>query len=447
LGPDLGQSVYSSYLLFEEAWSTSTADRLTTQRTALRADPRTTQLLHALSSVKGVARCRSYRYLLQPTASQRAALERLLCRQCELYNAALEERRGAWKWEGRSVNHVDHCRTLTDLRGVRPDILENGVAVCRGTLKRLDRAFGAFYQRSRNGKTPGFPRFKSVRRWDSVQWEDSGGWHLNLEQSRLRLLGVGEVKMRLHRSLRGTPKAMTVSREGRRWWVSVRCTDVPAKDLCHTGRDVGIDLGICAVVSTSDGDVVSEGRYGQRARNRLAEAQQSLSRKQRGSQHRDRAVERVARAHRKIRNQRKDLAHKLSRSLVNDYDLIVHEDLKIVNMVRRPKRVRTGDGTSVRRGAAAKAGLNRSIHDAGWGVLLRFIAYKAEEAGREVIAVDPRHTSQRCSKCGYVSVANRQAQAKFECLACGHTDHADVNAAINILRAGRAQQASACAES
>jgi len=392
-------------------------------------------------------RCRTYRYLLQPTASQRARLERLLRNQCELYNAALEERRGAWRWERRSVSHIDQCRTLTSLRELRPEILAHGVTVCRGTLKRLDRAFAAFYRRCRAGQAPGFPRFKSSCRWDSAQWEDRDGWRLDTERRRLRLLGIGEVKVRLHRRVQGTPKAITVAREGRRFWVSVRCVDVPSSPLAATGRQVGIDLGVCAQVATSDGQLVLEGRYGQRSRARLEAAQRNLASKTRGSGHRARAVEQVAAAHRKVRNQRKDLAHKLSRELVNAYDLIVHEDLNITSMVRRPKPKKADDGTYEPNGAAAKAGLNRSISDAGWGQLLQFLTYKAEDAGRQVIAVDPRHSSQRCSSCGHMAGGNRLTQAEFRCQACGHQAHADVNAAINILRAGKARQAPACAGS
>jgi putative transposase len=395
-----------------------------------------------------MGRCRSFRFVLYPTAGQRVSLERLVGQQCELYNAALEERRGAWRWERRSVSYVDQCRTLTGLREVRPEVLEFGVKVCRGTLKRLDRAFEAFYRRCRAGQPPGYPRFRSAARFDSVQWEDRSGWGLDLEQRRLRLLGVGHVKVRLHRSLRGTAKAITVRREGRRWWVSIRCVDVPAVPLPSTGRQVGIDLGVCAQLATSDGELVTEGRYGRRAATRLTAAQADLASKRRGSKRRQRARERVGAAHRKIRNQRHNLAHQVSRALVNQYDLIVHEDLHVAAMVRRPKPRRAKDGAYLPNGAAAKAGLNRSIHDAGWGQLLSLIAYKAEEAGRDVIAVDPRHTSQRCAHCGYTAAANRRTQAEFCCQACGHVAHADINAAINILRAGRAQQATpACEES
>ena len=238
-----------------------------------------------------------------------------------------------------------------------------------------------------------------------------------------------------------------MAREGRRWWVTVRCVDVPTERLAPTGRSVGIDLGVPHLIATSDGVPHSEGRYGQRAATRLLSAQESLTRKRRGSNRRRKAVERVAAAHRAVRNQRKDLAHKLSRNFINEYDLIVHEDLQIANMVRRPNPKRADDGSYLPNGAAAKSGLNRSIHDAGWGQLLSLLAYKAEDAGRDVIAVDPRHSSQRCSHCGHVAAANRVTQATFKCQACGHRAHADINAAVNILRAGKAQRALACAGS
>jgi putative transposase len=386
-----------------------------------------------------VVRCRTYRYRLYPTVRQTALLVRLLAHQCELYNAALEERRGAWKWERRSVSYVEQCRTLTELRVVRPEVLECGVIVCRGTLKRLDRAFASFYRRCRAGQIPGYPRFRALRRWDSVQWEDTNGWKINPECRRLKLLGIGALKVHLHRELRGIPKAITVAREGRHWWVSIRCTDVPEERLAPTGREVGLDLGVSVLVATSEGLLVRNDRFGQRAAERVVRAQRILARKQRGSGRRRMAVESVAAAHRGVRNRRNDVLHKLSRQIVNDCDLIVHEDLRIANMVRRPKPRPNKQGGYEPNGALVKAGLNRSIYDAGWGTLLSMIAYKAEEAGRTVVAVNPRDTSRRCAACGHVEAGSRRG-AVFECLGCGHQAHADINAARNILRAGRAQQ-------
>ncbi len=230
-----------------------------------------------------MAGCRTYKFLLKPTTKQVAMLERLLVRQRELYNAALEERRGAWRMERRSVSYVDQCRTLTELRSVRPDILAFGVTVARGTLKRLDRSFQAFYRRCREGEDPGYPRFKGAGSFDSVQWEDRKGWALDEQAGRLRLQGVGNIKVRLHRPTKGIPKTTTVKRSGKRWWLSVRCVEVPAEPLPATGQSVGLDLGVGVLVATSDGELFSGPRFLKRSESKLARAQQALDRKTRGS--------------------------------------------------------------------------------------------------------------------------------------------------------------------
>lgn len=394
---------------------------------------------HRLRTIVSM-RCRAFKFLLSPTVKQRFVLSRLFDAQRELYNAALEERRGAWRWERRRVSRFEQYRQLTGMAGVRPELMEYGVTVARGTLLRLDRAFQAFYRRCRRGEKPGFPRFRTAARFDSVEYPDVTCWRLNEATRRLRLHGVGHVKVRLHRELRGTPKTCTVRREGRRWWVTVFCVDVPARPLPPTGRSIGLDVGVASLVATSDGRHVENPRHGRRSAGRLAAAQRALARAKRGSRRRRRVVERVAACHRKVRDQRRDLAHQLSRRLVNTYDLIVHEDLRITYLTRRPASRSGADGTNLPNRASAKAGLNRSILDAGWGQLLRLIAYKAEEAGRTVIAVDAHHTSQTCGACGHVAAGNRRTQAAFRCLACGHQAHADTNAAVNILRAGLAQR-------
>ena len=393
-------------------------------------------------------RCRTFRYRLHPTVRQVQVLSRQLELQRELYNAALEERVGAWTWERRSVSYIDQCRTLTGLKEVRPEVLYSGVKLCRGILKRLDRAFSDFYRRAGSGQPPGFPRFRSAQRWDSLEWGDRSGWKLT-EAHRLRLLGIGEIKMNYHRPHQGTPKALTVKREGKKWWVNVRCVDVPASPLPATGREVGIDLGVVNIVALSEGEPLLGEQFGSRSKAKLAEAQRSLASKQRGSAHRARQVEVVARCHRKIANQRLNAAHQLSRRLVNDYDFIALEDLKITNMTRspKPKPDPASPGSYLPNGATRKAGLNRSNLDAGSGQLVFMILFKAECAGREVVTVRPHYASQRCAECGHTDPSNRISQAEFRCFACAHEDHADRNAARNILGAGRAQRASARAGS
>jgi putative transposase len=390
--------------------------------------------------------CRTYRYRLHPTFRQQNALERQLECQRELYNAALEERIGAWKWEKRSVTYVDQCRTLTTLVEVRPDVVASGVVLCRGTLKRLDRAFTSFFRRVQQGSKPGYPRFKAGNRFNSLMWSDDNGWKIKMSGRRLHIMGIGDIRANYHRGLKGTPKTITVRREGKKWWLNVSCMGVPAEPLPLTGLEVGVDLGVTNLVATSDGQIFRGDRFAQHAQGRLIAAQQKLFRQVCGSKRRGRQAESYARLHRKVANQRINAAHQLSRRLVNEYDFIVLEDLRISSMLKRPKpRPSPEDsGRFLPNGARANAGLNRSISDAGWAILRSHISYKAESAGRSMVTVDPRHTSQTCAECGHVESGNRVNQAVFRCLGCGHTDRADVNAARNILRAGRARQASAC---
>lgn len=319
---------------------------------------------------------------------------------------------------------------------VRPDVMAFGVCVARGTLTRLDRAFSAFYRRIRRGEKPGYPRFRGAARFDSFEYPDRSGWRLDERTHRLHLLGVGHVKARLHRPLRGDPRTCTVRREGRRWRVMVFCRDVPTEALPPTGRQVGIDLGVAELLSTSGGEHIRNPRHLGRSHDKLAQAQRRLARSKRGSRRRRKACEGVSACHRKVRRQRLDHLHQVSRGLVAANDLIVVEKLRIRDMTRSAKGTAGEPGTNV----AQKAGLNRSILDAGWGVLLRLLAYKAEEAGRQLIAVDPRHTSSTCARCGFQSKENRHSQAVFRCQRCGHEAHADTNAARNILRAGLAQR-------
>jgi putative transposase len=380
---------------------------------------------------------RTRRFLLQPTTRQRAALERLLDGQRELYNAALEERRGAWRWERRSVSRYEQFKELT---GWDHPVLEFGVVPARGTLARLDRAFSAFYGRCRRGERPGFPRFKAKARFGSVDYGDRGCWAYRPGSSRVSFMGVGAVKFSRHRRpMPGRPKTCVLRREGRRFVAYVVFEVDQPEPRAATGRVVGIDLGLEELVATSDGELMTNPRHLRHSAGRLAAAQRLVAGRKRGSNRRRRAGARVAAIHHKIADQRRDLHHHLSRGLVDHYDLIVHEDLAIPNMVRRPAPRPNVEGGYDPNGASAKAGLNREILAAGWGQLLRLLSYKAEEAGREIIAVDPRHTSRTCPACRHVDGGNRRG-AVFLCLRCGHQAHADVNAAQNILRAGLARR-------
>jgi putative transposase len=225
-----------------------------------------------------------------------------------------------------------------------------------------------------------------------------------------------------------------VKREGRRWYVVVSCDEVPVEPLTSTGRAVGIDLGIVSFLTTSDGEQVDNPRHLRVATEWLTRAQRALSRCKRGSSRRRKVRARIAAVHGKVRRQRLDHAHKTANRLVKHHDVICHEVLSISNMSRSARGTLTVPGSRV----AQKAGLNRSILDAGWGVFLSILTAKAESAGRELIGVNPRNTSRTCPQCGHCCAENRVTQSEFRCVRCGLESHADLVGAVNVLRAGLA---------
>jgi putative transposase len=378
---------------------------------------------------------------MRPTSRQNAALSACLEDHRELYNAALEHRRTAYRKADVTVRYGDQSAELKHIRA--EDRTGQGrwsFSSQQATLRRLDKAFAAFFRRLKAGRKPGFPRFKGRGWFDTVEWPKDGDgcrWDSQPEHPTatfVRLQGIGHVRVHQHRPVLGRVKTISVKREGFRWYVVLSCDDVPAAPLPATGAAGGIDMGVASLVTTSDGEHLDNPRHLAASAGRLAAAQQALARKKRGSKRRRKAVARVAALHAKVRRRRLDGAHKAALALVRGYDVIVHEDLQIANMTRSASGTLKAPGYNV----AAKSGLNRSILDAGWRVFLTILTHKAESAGRELIAVNPANTSRTCARCGHRAKENRPTQAKFACTACGHTAHADVNAAINILRAGLA---------
>jgi putative transposase len=389
---------------------------------------------------------RTYKFRLRPNRRQAGLLTECLEDTRQLYNAALEERREAWRMGRHKVTFYGQDAQLKEIRDDEPERYRRWAFGCeRAAILRLDRAFQGFFRRIKAGEKPGYPRFKGRGWWNSIEWpaEKAGArWNSvpHPKVIRVYLAGVGHVRVHQHRVVKGRVKTITAKREGGRWYVLLSCDGVPAEPLESADTPVGIDLGVASLLTTSDGRHVPNPRPLAATSQRLTAAQQDLARKKRGSGRRKKAATRVAGLHGKVHRQRLDHAHNTALALVREYDLIVHEDLKITNMTRRPKPLPDGSGGHQPNGAAAKAGLNKSINDAGWGIFLRVLSAKAESAGRQMLAVDPRHTSQRCAECGHTAAGNRVTQETFRCLGCGHRAHADVNAARNILRAGLALQ-------
>jgi putative transposase len=374
---------------------------------------------------------RAYKFRVYPTSGQASRLAQCLRDHQRLYNAALEERREAWRMRHASIRYGQQSGQLKDIRGFDPDQARWSFSSQQATLRRLDKAMAAFYRRCKAGQKAGYPRFKALDRWDSVEWPSDGdGCRWKPDMGRVYLQGVGHVKVHAHRPVQGRVKTISAKREGRRWYVVLSCDDVPARPIPATGREVGLDVGVARFATTSDGEVIASPRYTRKSADEMAAAQQSLSRKQRGSANRKRARAKVAEVHRRVRNRRADFHHKTARALVRECDVIALEDLCITNMTRSASGTLEEPGTNV----AAKSGLNRSILDAGWGQFMSILAGKAEDAGRRIVLVNPRNTSITCHQCG--ARCTRPRQDTVICPAHGAMD-ADVNGARNICaRAG-----------
>jgi putative transposase len=382
---------------------------------------------------------RAFKFRAYPTRGQEQRAARLLADHCDLYNAALEERREAWRM--RRVN-ISYGMQSAQLRGIRrADPLGQGrhsFTAQQQTLRRLDTVFAAFYARIKKGKA-GYPRFKPCSRFsqvgfvagDGAKWipAAAGGW------ARAAFQAVGSVKVGQHRPVPGTVKFLQLKREYRRWYVIV-ITDTEAEPLPATGRAVGVDVGVARFLTTSDGQVIANPQFLAAAAETIHNLQRRKEHARCGSGNRKRIRRALAKEWRKVRNRRRDFHHKTARALVSACDVIVLEKLRTADMTRRPAPKPDPDqpGAFLPNMARAKAGLNKAILDAGWAQFANILTAKAESAGRRVVSVDPAGTSMTCHICR--RRCTRPKQDTVICPTHGTID-ADINGARNIAtRAG-----------
>ena len=226
----------------------------------------------------------------------------------------------------------------------------------------------------------------------------------------------------------------TISQSGGKWYASIQ-TELEVDTPLHSSTTaVGIDMGVTKFATLSTGEIFEPKNSFRNKAQRLARYQRAMSRKKKFSKNWHKAKRKINKLHTTIANIRKDYLHKTSTAISKNHAMIVIEDLQIRNMSKSSKGTSEKHGKNVK----AKSGLNKSILDQGWFEFRRQLEYKQSWRGGFVVAIPPQYTSQRCSCCGYVSRNNRQTQAKFECVECGHSENADINAARNILAAGHA---------
>ncbi len=357
---------------------------------------------------------KAYQYRLYPTKAQTTLLNQTLeiCRK--VYNDTLALRRDSWDNERKNVSLFETNRQLTQWKKDHPELKTVHSQVLQNAQLRVDLAFKAFYRRCKSGENPGYPRFKQFGRYDSITYPQMG---YDIREKSIDLSKIGEIDMIFHRPMEGTVKTVTIRKNAnQKWFVSIVCEDVPAKPLPESNECVGIDVGLKTFAILSNGHAIKNPKFYQKEQKNLAKVQRKLSLCKKGSIERQRAKKVVCRVHERISNKREDFTQKLSRNLVNQYGTLCFEDLNVKDMTQN-------------------TGYAKGILDASWSKLVQYTTYKAEDAGRVVVLVNPKNTSQMCSRCGQI-VAKDISVRVHKCPHCGYKADRDLNAAINIMRLG-----------
>jgi len=361
----------------------------------------------------------AYRYRIYPNREQEEKLTKTLNTCRILYNNMLAERRDKYRNDGKSPSYYMQKRGLVDAKNTNPHLQNVHSQVLQDVALRIDRTFDAFFDRARKKKEGrwtgkvGYPRFKGRNRYDSFTYPQYGNG-CKITYGKLFLSKIGSIRIVQHRPIEGTVKTCTIRRDVDRWYacfsVEIPVTVVETR---HPKNPVGVDVGLESLITLSNGEKIEPPRYLRKMQKRLRREQRRLSRKKKGSNNRDKQRIRVARAHRKVREQRTDFNHKLSHTLVNRFDLIAFEHLSIRNMLQNHH-------------------LARSIADASWYQLQTFTSHKAEYAGKNVRFAESRDTTTDCSRCGF-PVPKNLSERTHLCPNCGLMKDRDWNSAVNVL--------------
>jgi putative transposase len=356
---------------------------------------------------------KTFKYRLQPSKSQRTKLLQTLemCRW--VYNETLATRKSAWEQEQKSLSLYDTNKLLTVWKQEHPELRDVFSQVLQNVQERVDLAFKAFFRRVKAGEKAGYPRFRGYGWYDSFTFKQFG---FELLDNGLYLSKIGAMKIILHRPIEGRTKTLTIQKDAVGNWYACFACEVEPEPLPFNDLAIGIDMGLNCFAKFSCGDGIDNPRFFRRDEKELAKAQRKLSKAEKGTPERAKRRKAVQHIHQRIANRRMNFAHQESRKLVNAFGLMVFEDLRIKNMLQNHH-------------------LAKSIQDAAWRQLIQYTTYKAENAGREVVLVEPRNTSQICSGCDEI-VEKSLAVRVHECPFCGLVMDRDENAAINILRLG-----------
>jgi len=361
----------------------------------------------------------SYKYRIYPNKATEQKLNEALDTCRWLYDRLLQEMNEA-KESGIALGKLDTQNMIPSLKLVNPNlrkVYSKALQMVNYTLWSNIKSLSAS---KKNGRKIGHLRFKGKGWYKTINYNQSG-FKIDQDHSLLHLSKIGDIKIKLHRKIEGTIKAVLIKKSGKEWYAVVQTepeTSMPDPET----RTVGLDVGLKSFAVDTDGKSVENPRFAERAATKVKNIQRRLSRAKKGSNNRQKLRDKLDKVHERINNRRSDFLHKLSRYYVNNYDIICVEDLDVKGLKEK------GHNKS----------MHRNIHDASWSKFIFMLSYKAESAGRKLIKVDPRDTTQRCSACGSI-VKKELCDRVHECPYCGFSCDRDYNASRNILFAGMEQ--------
>lgn len=361
---------------------------------------------------------RTYKYRLYPTKAQEICLGNILYQSRCLYNKALEHRVKSYQEEKKHISYIDQWNLFKPLR--KTDYTLLNASSTQQLLRRLDKAFKAFFARCKKGDKLGFPRFKYQDRFNSAEYKDGDGAKFKPEgkKSFLYVQNAGDVKVKYHRDIPqdATIKHIVIKRCGSKWQVNLCIESSQVTKISANKEDIGIDVGLTHLATLSNGTFFDSPKYFKQSQQKLRRVQRKLSRCKRGSKRRKKVKRNLANLHQHIADQRNDFLHKITTKIAYTYKDISVEDMSLDFMLKNKH-------------------LAKSATDNAIGIFLNLLTYKVENTGNKLTKVNPKHTSQICSSCG-TTVKKTLATRTHKCSNCGLILDRDVNAALNISKLG-----------
>lgn len=380
----------------------------------------------------------TYRFLLMPTKAQQTSIKRSIDCARFIYNQLKATKEVAYNSYGVSFSKFDLSNILPGIKKSHKWLSVHS-QVAQDVSSRLDNAYSKFFEGG------GYPRWAKKGKYNSITFPQgcsiTGDGLLKVPQ--LKLLRFKDT-VGIDQSLKVKQVIIKYDYTENRYFASITCERY-FEQMQENDNEVGIDMGIAKLATFSNGKQLENPRHSNVLQKEMRRVSKKLARQEKYGKNWKKTKKILNRLHAKTGNQRKDYLHKLSTDIINENQVIVLEKLKVKNMSASAKGTAEEPGKNVK----AKSGLNRSLLDVGIYSFTVMLEYKAKRHGRELIKIDPRYTSQKCSCCGHTAKENRKSQAGFECVECGHKENADINAAKNILEKGilhrRKREASACA--